>query len=681
MKKGRSKSFLLFVLSLLWSADGFPWLRPGENSRQPSRLPAVNVQLAYRTIEEQISLPPESSSLPVVKGDSAGRIWAAFEEWANGRSRIGIGFLKDDGVLVRQLTSAPEGSDFSPDLAFDTSGSPWATWASYSDLGYQIRVQDMASQRRWGFRPSPEATVADPKIVIDGKGLVRVFWNETRGRNWRIVFRTFDGNVWAPESEALLESSVPMVNPDVAPGKQGSIWLAWSGYDGQDFEVYLSRWDGKDWSAPIQLTKNAENDLFPALGIGEHDLPVVTWTRPSREGNRVFAARYNGNMFGPETPVSPQVRELLPPRTVSSAGETVIVWKSAAGLKTKGVRADPPVPVKPSGAPSAEPPSVFNPDRDENAYIGFGDSITYGYIDRLPAPELGYPPRLDVILDQNFGPTEMINEGIGGENTLMGVVRIPIVLGARPARYILIMEGTNDVINLPVSIDTSVFCIREMVRKAREAGAFPTITTILPRRDWAWPNPQVRARHRYLNDQIRNLQAELHVSFIDMDQLFLDYPPQDGGMLSLLSNDRKHPSEKGYQFMAEKWFEEIRNYPFPPVNAELRGRDADPDSSRMRLRRPLYRPTKFFSVPDQSQGNLLVWKTNPKVFDPARIKGYKVYRKLKNRPNGQFRFVALVEDALRFLDSGRRTLDRFVYLVSTLRDDDVEGPSAGPVDD
>jgi lysophospholipase L1-like esterase len=414
--------------------------------------------------------------------------------------------------------------------------------------------------------------------------------------------------------------------------------------------------------------------------MGRDDLPVLSWLNISGEGGRVFAARYDGDGFGRPTPVSPRVRELLPPRTASTAGDTVIVWKSESGLGTRRVTADPVHPRGSSREPAPQPPSVFNPDRDENSYIGFGDSITYGYIDRLPAPELGYPPRLDTILDQNFGPTEMINEGLGGENTLMGVVRIDAVLGSRPGRYILIMEGTNDVINKSLSIDTSVFCLKEMVRKARAAGVFPTMTTILPRRDWAWPDPQLRARHLYLNEQIRKFPAELRVSFIDMDELFLSYPPEDGGMLSLLSNDLKHPSEKGYQFMAEKWFGEIQNYPFPPValqfGSQYRTEDASGSPSRNTVRTP-FRPSRAEWGPI---GSVLAWEPNPKIFDPGRVKGYKIYYRKKDIPGAPFRLFGLFQNTSVFMDAGIQALNDCLFLIAALRDDEVEGPCAGPVE-
>ena len=67
MKNGRWKFFLPMVLSLIWSADVFPSPRPGENRRRPIRFQTDDARLIYQTIEEQISLSPESSVLPVVR--------------------------------------------------------------------------------------------------------------------------------------------------------------------------------------------------------------------------------------------------------------------------------------------------------------------------------------------------------------------------------------------------------------------------------------------------------------------------------------------------------------------------------------------------------------------------------------------------------------------------------------
>ncbi|MEW5900689.1 MAG: GDSL-type esterase/lipase family protein, partial [Acidobacteriota bacterium] len=454
-------------------------------------------------------IPPsrlDSPALPVIRTDAGGRTWAAWEEWENERSRIGIGCLSaEEKLFSRQMTAGPDMFNCSPDLAFDPANSAWAAWLNFSDDGYRIYVEDLASRKRWVLRPNESAEVSNPKILFDKSGTAWVFWNEAAQKKWRIVYRVFDGNAWSPKKAVFAETSFPSVNPDAVPDEQGLIWLAWSGYDGADYEIYLTRWDGNDWSATVPLTENKENDLFPSLCMGPQDLPVVSWMRSAAKGNQVFAATYQGNGARGETAVSPPARELILPRLTSAAGRASVVWRLDDRLAARELTPElfslrKRTVARSSASAPPEEHLIFNPARNEAAYIGFGDSITYGYIDRLPAPELGYPPRLSVLLNENFGPTAMINEGLGGETTPEGLVRIDEVLDTWDARYILIMEGTNDVINPPILMETAAFNIEEMARKSRQAGLFPTITTILPRLDWFGTTPFFRNRLLALNE-------------------------------------------------------------------------------------------------------------------------------------------------------------------------------------
>ena len=681
MKKGRWVGSLIFLLVLLRLICGTSASSREEDGQEKSAAKPGSAQFIYESIARQLSPDtPEPSMLPLVKEDKSGRVWVAWEAWRNGRIGVGIGRLESTGFLVPVSTASPAGSNFSPDIAFGADDSPWAVWGSFAAERYSMDVWDLASQRSWRLYPERAAAVTDPKIIFDRSGFIRIFWNETGGGNWQIVSRTFDGKMWSPPTAVFPATRVPTVNPDVLVDRTGSLWLVWSGYDGRDYEIYIARSEGKNWTEPVSLTDNQDNDLFPSLGIGPDGRPVVSWERVSAGGIQLFAATFEENEPFSETAVSPPLHQNIRSRTVSLAERVSIVWRSDEGLGTKELSVLPEASEHRGSGPSPVPQIVFNPHRDENAYVGFGDSITYGYIDRLPAPELGYPPRLDAILDSHFGPTEMINEGLGAEKTPQGLIRIDSVLASHAARYILIMEGTNDVINMYISMDTSVFNIKEMARRSREAGAFPTITTIIPRRDWAWSDPQVRARQAYLNEQLRLLPEEIHVSFIDFDRLFLDYPEADGGLLSLLSNDFKHPSEKGYQFMAESWFGEISNYPFPPYDIHLKKRVPKRETPEDILLKPFRVLREPHPMPARKTGNFLSWKANPKISNPARIKGFNIYRASCDIPGDSFRFLAFVPDFSNYLDSGLKVFGRYDYLVSTLRDDDVEGPSSGPVD-
>jgi lysophospholipase L1-like esterase len=628
-------------------------------------------------------LPSNSIGAPVwplIKEDAAGRVWIAWEDWENERSRIGFGQFQEGIFLNPRQIGRSEGFNFSPDFAFDQTGSPWLIWVFHSGSEDRIYAQDIPSTRRWLLSSGPAFSISGPKILFDRDGSAWAFWNTTGESRGETVFRVFDGKEWSPPRMIPRETTFPCLNPDVAVDGRGIIWVAWSSYDGEDYEIYLIPWDGNKWGKEIRVTDNREGDLFPSLGLDPGGDPVISWRRSSERGHEVRITVFRDGTFSRELKVSPPAGEFILFRLITSQGNAGILWRSPQGLGLTEFSPDIFIRTDRFAAAPQKPCPLFNLSLNENAYIGFGDSITYGYIDRLPARDLGYPPRLDIILNNNFGPTQMINDGLGGEVTSEGLSRINSVIGRDQARYILLMEGTNDVINSYIAMDTSAFNLREMIRKSLDVGLLPAIATIIPRRDWAWPSKYFRDRHFYLNDKIRQASAQFPVPLVDMFAAFNDYPRSDGGLLSLLSNDLKHPSEKGYQFMAETWFAEIRNYPFPPVDIQLRGRSPEGslrDESGKKILRPSKRPS--FRT-DPSIGNILVWEDNPKIFDLARIQGYRIYRKRRGIPGGEFRFVALVKDSLKFLEHGRNVIDQYTYVISTLRDDGVEGPGSEPID-
>ncbi len=82
--------------------------------------------------------------------------------------------------------------------------------------------------------------------------------------------------------------------------------VAWTRLSGSDTDVYLSRYDGTQWSAPIGVAVDAsEADARPAIIVGLNLVQVV-WERQSSKGGiavlRIGLDRATlGVVFGPET--------------------------------------------------------------------------------------------------------------------------------------------------------------------------------------------------------------------------------------------------------------------------------------------------------------------------------------------------------------------------------------------
>ncbi|HUP42447.1 MAG TPA: GDSL-type esterase/lipase family protein, partial [Thermoanaerobaculia bacterium] len=91
-----------------------------------------------------------------------------------------------------------------------------------------------------------------------------------------------------------------------------------------------------------------------------------------------------------------------------------------------------------------------SPAAAQTKYIAFGDSITNpgGDFDdpSRPCPEeCGYPPRLEDLLQEAGIEAEVVNAGLGGEDTAQGLSRLDGVLAQEGGDVLLLMEGTNDI--------------------------------------------------------------------------------------------------------------------------------------------------------------------------------------------------------------------------------------------
>jgi lysophospholipase L1-like esterase len=652
-------------------------------AEKPTDQPSSSADLAalFRALRElsQNSLP-ELASLPSICKDRLGQTWAVWQEWGNEESRIKLARFENARVASLQNVGCRVGSDISPRLALDSLNLPWVIWINYFGGEYRVFVQELSSGLMWRLDAAGSASITSPRLVFDRAGQAWAFWNDTDAEKGVIVYRVFSQGLWSPRKALRPKAGYPALNPDVALDSQGFIWLTWASYDGHDYELYLAHWNGQAWEQDVKITDNQENDAFPAISSGSNGSPIIAWTRSSESGHQVCLISLKEGRPEKEFALSSPASQMTAPIFMESQGEMKVVWKSSEGIKIRPVRPPDKDPTEPFPKPAAPAGFLFNPSLDENIYVCFGDSITYGYIDREPYPELGYVPRLETILNQNFGPTLAVNLGIGGENTVGGLARIDSVISSQQGRYILIMEGTNDVIAPDLAMSTSAFNLREMVRRCLEDGVYPVLATILPRKDTYGVIKYYSDRILELNQAIRQMVADFPISFVDMYEIFDTYPPSDGGLLAVLSHDLKHPSAKGYQVMAESWFNEIKNIPFPPVDIKITSRSpSNPFMTRRGTATIGQRSKKPSLTAGSSFGAYLAWKDNPKIFDRTLIQGYRVYRKDRYHPQGRFRLVASIQSPLEFFDPGIRSIGRYIYIISTVRMDGVEGPCSGIV--
>ena len=182
----------------------------------------------------------------------------------------------------------------------------------------------------------------------------------------------------------------------------------------------------------------------------------------------------------------------------------------------------------------------------EHKYVGFGDSLTWGWTVDYWGSIGGYGPHLQEMLTTVDVGVVVVLRGRGGERTGNGVERIDSVLEEEEPEYILILEGTND-IQANIARSEIAYNLAVMVRKAQEYGSIPVLGTLPPRRDTYYMSDWSEDLNR---DYIRPFAQQEKVLLADHWKFF----NETDDWTEYVGENDQHPNTAGYKLMAESWF-------------------------------------------------------------------------------------------------------------------------------
>ncbi|MFC2166793.1 GDSL-type esterase/lipase family protein [Acidobacteriota bacterium] len=495
-----------------------------------------------------------------IKKDRTGGTWLVWEEEYLGKNDIYTAQLKNGNLFnLINLTKNQTGHNLSPNMDFSLENELWAAWVNYYQNKYTIHVKNVMADQTWAINSPLGPSALTPHIIIDGSGKIWLFWvGKLRNRD-EILYTHFDGQRWLESRSLNLNPNVPHITPSVSLDFNGFPHVVWSAYDGDDYEIYYANWDGYKWSQETKITNNQNiADTHPSISFLQDTIPIVAWQRSGKEKREVHFSFKREKKWSPEIKISESINITAPPQLVSSGEKFSILWQDKTGIKIilmdsfdlDGMPEFMHQNIEFSRVSPLNFSRIQELDRDK--YVGFGDSITYGIIALAAAPDLGYIPRLESLIDANIKDSEVANHGIGGEETAEGLSRIDSVINAEQAQRIFLMEGTNDVKDENLSIDTAVFNLQQMTEKCLNLGMIPFLATIIPIQPW---EGILEDRVRELNQKIEAEAADPDIHFVDQFTSYINHPTPWWRLFS----DSTHPNEEGYQIIAETWYESLFN--------------------------------------------------------------------------------------------------------------------------
>ncbi|OFY40042.1 MAG: GDSL family lipase [Bacteroidetes bacterium GWF2_40_14] len=150
-----------------------------------------------------------------------------------------------------------------------------------------------------------------------------------------------------------------------------------------------------------------------------------------------------------------------------------------------------------------------------------------------------------------FKVKNIVNRGIGGDNTYGMVDRMPEILASRPQKVFL-MAGIND-ISLGFPQDTIVSNIRKMVKMSRKMAPSCKfyVQSVLPLNENRLAFPLVKGKNpvvRDLNSRLKTMCEEEGIMFLDIASLLSD---PNGDLRIELTKDGLHIHSQAYVIWAD----------------------------------------------------------------------------------------------------------------------------------
>jgi len=279
------------------------------------------------------------------------------------------------------------------------------------------------------------------------------------------------------------------------------------------------------------------------------DAPRLVCPQPitarSQDGEALAVTYPNATVVGGQSPwtleCAPHSSEIFP------LGESVVTCRISDSLNRTDAC---------SFTVTVEPPPRIVATR----YVAFGDSLSDGVLGltRLsvgdPGPSVGYAFKLRTLLQDRYSAQSfsMTDEGVGGESITRGVERLPGVLSRDNPEVVMLFEGINDLNGgREAVIPAIVSGLRTMIRTVRSRGMAPFVATFLPQRPGG-RRAFSAAAVVPANEQVRAMVAAEGAVLVDL------YPVFEGHVDTLIGPDGLHPTEEGYQKIAETFFAVIR---------------------------------------------------------------------------------------------------------------------------
>ncbi len=240
---------------------------------------------------------------PIDKGTANDAMFSQIAVDSNGV--VYVSYFQDDGTTYHIYLSRYDGTDV---RIWDNDTSSWTTTFSNGD------PVDTGGARSAMY----------PQLAIDSNGVVYVTYTQINGTVYHLHLSRYDGTdvrIWDNDTanwttifaagDPIDTGTVnPALKPQLAIGSNGAVYVTYSQYDGIQYLIYLSRYNGTDvriwdndtvsWTTtfangdPIDKGTAMDDAWEPQLAIDSDGVVYVTYWQSDGAPDHIYLSRHDG---------------------------------------------------------------------------------------------------------------------------------------------------------------------------------------------------------------------------------------------------------------------------------------------------------------------------------------------------------------------------------------------------
>jgi hypothetical protein len=117
-----------------------------------------------------------------------------------------------------------------------------------------------------------------PAIATDSLGQVHVVYGHDVYGNAEILYTKWNGSYWTKPINISKTTGISS-HPSIIVDKLNRVHVVWMDdtLSSKVFDIYYTRFDGYNWSIPVNLTNNPGDSQNPALAVGMDNSIHLVW--------------------------------------------------------------------------------------------------------------------------------------------------------------------------------------------------------------------------------------------------------------------------------------------------------------------------------------------------------------------------------------------------------------------